>query len=226
MLRPQRPDPGRRRSRTTSGFAAVLERAALPEGQAGPAVDVHGRHRRDGLRDAPGAVPGARGPAVPPRRRGGRLAVRARRRSARSSARVELGLDRPGPPARTRDPVSVTVWGAAIAAFGLVGSNLGLALAFLAIAGGADVISAVFRNTVQQTHRARRSARSARRRSTSSSSPADRASATSKAGRSRACSRRRSPSCPADCCASSGVGVIAPAVPRFARWRVGDSAPD
>ncbi len=46
--------------------------------------------------------------------------------------------------------VSVVVWGAAITAFGLVGANLGLALAFLAIAGGADVISAVFRNTVQQ----------------------------------------------------------------------------
>ncbi len=46
--------------------------------------------------------------------------------------------------------ISVVVWGAAIAAFGLVGGNLGLALFFLAIAGGADVISAVFRNTVQQ----------------------------------------------------------------------------
>ena len=46
--------------------------------------------------------------------------------------------------------ISVLVWGAAIAAFGLVGGNLGLALVFLAIAGGADVISAVFRNTVQQ----------------------------------------------------------------------------
>jgi len=37
--------------------------------------------------------------------------------------------------------VSVVVWGAAIAAFGLVGA---------AVAGGADVISAVFRNTLQQ----------------------------------------------------------------------------
>jgi MFS family permease len=46
--------------------------------------------------------------------------------------------------------VSVVIWGAAIAAFGLVGDNLGLALVFLAIAGGADVVSAVFRNTVQQ----------------------------------------------------------------------------
>jgi MFS family permease len=46
--------------------------------------------------------------------------------------------------------ISVVVWGAAIAAFGLVGANLELALVFLAIAGGADVISAVFRNTIQQ----------------------------------------------------------------------------
>jgi Transmembrane secretion effector len=46
--------------------------------------------------------------------------------------------------------IAVTLWGTAIAAFGLVGSNLGLALGFLALAGGADVISAVFRNTMQQ----------------------------------------------------------------------------
>jgi MFS family permease len=46
--------------------------------------------------------------------------------------------------------IAVVVWGAAITAFGLVGGNLGLGLVFLAIAGGADVISAVFRNTVQQ----------------------------------------------------------------------------
>jgi MFS family permease len=46
--------------------------------------------------------------------------------------------------------VAVTVWGAAIAAFGLVGGNLVLALGFLVVAGGADVISAVFRNATQQ----------------------------------------------------------------------------
>jgi hypothetical protein len=46
--------------------------------------------------------------------------------------------------------VAVVVWGAAIAAFGLVGDNLALALALLALAGAADVISAVFRNTLQQ----------------------------------------------------------------------------
>lgn len=44
---------------------------------------------------------------------------------------------------------AVIVWGGSIGAFGLVGS-LPLALALLAIAGGADVISAVFRNTILQ----------------------------------------------------------------------------
>ena len=45
---------------------------------------------------------------------------------------------------------AVVVWGAGIAAFGLVDSNLWLALFFLAVAGAADVISAVFRNTILQ----------------------------------------------------------------------------
>jgi MFS family permease len=47
--------------------------------------------------------------------------------------------------------VAVSVWGGAITAFGLVGRHLWLALGFLALAGGADVVSAVFRNTIQQT---------------------------------------------------------------------------
>jgi len=46
--------------------------------------------------------------------------------------------------------VSVTVWGAAVAAFGLSGDRLGLALLLLAVAGAADVVSAVFRATIQQ----------------------------------------------------------------------------
>lgn len=45
--------------------------------------------------------------------------------------------------------ISVVVWGAAIAAFGLV-PWLGAALVLLAVAGWADVISAVFRNTILQ----------------------------------------------------------------------------
>jgi MFS family permease len=46
--------------------------------------------------------------------------------------------------------VSVAVWGAAITAFGLAGDRLWIAMLMLAVAGGADVISAVFRTTVQQ----------------------------------------------------------------------------
>lgn len=46
--------------------------------------------------------------------------------------------------------VAVAVWGAGITAFGLSGNRLLLALVFLAIAGAADVISAVFRNTILQ----------------------------------------------------------------------------
>ncbi|MEO7804609.1 MAG: MFS transporter, partial [Actinomycetota bacterium] len=46
--------------------------------------------------------------------------------------------------------VSVVVWGLGIAGFGLVGDRLWLALIMLAIAGWADVISAVFRSTIFQ----------------------------------------------------------------------------
>jgi hypothetical protein len=46
---------------------------------------------------------------------------------------------------------AVAAWGAAIAAFGLVGSRLPLALVLLAIGGAADVISAIFRTTILQT---------------------------------------------------------------------------
>jgi MFS family permease len=45
---------------------------------------------------------------------------------------------------------AVVLWGAAIAAFGLSGALFWLALLFLAIAGAADVISAVFRSTILQ----------------------------------------------------------------------------
>ncbi len=45
---------------------------------------------------------------------------------------------------------AVVVWGAGITAFGLVGDDLRLALLLLAVAGAADVISAVFRSTILQ----------------------------------------------------------------------------
>jgi MFS family permease len=45
--------------------------------------------------------------------------------------------------------IAVLVWGASITAFGLVRS-LGLGLVCLAVAGWADVLSAIFRNTILQ----------------------------------------------------------------------------
>lgn len=45
---------------------------------------------------------------------------------------------------------AVVLWGAGITAFGLVGAHLWLGMFFLAVAGAADVISAVFRNTILQ----------------------------------------------------------------------------
>jgi MFS family permease len=46
--------------------------------------------------------------------------------------------------------IAVSIWGAGIVAFGLSGPHLWLAIAFLAVAGGADVISAVFRGAILQ----------------------------------------------------------------------------
>ena len=45
---------------------------------------------------------------------------------------------------------AVAIWGAAITAFGLSSAFFWLALLFLAVAGAADVISAVFRSTILQ----------------------------------------------------------------------------
>jgi len=46
--------------------------------------------------------------------------------------------------------VSIVVWGSAIALFGLTGS-LPLAVFWLAVAGAADMVSAVFRSSILQT---------------------------------------------------------------------------
>jgi len=45
---------------------------------------------------------------------------------------------------------AVVAWGAAIVGFGLSGANLIAALVFLALAGAADVVSAIFRSTILQ----------------------------------------------------------------------------
>jgi MFS family permease len=46
--------------------------------------------------------------------------------------------------------IAVALWSACIVGFGLAGANLWVALVFLALAGGADVISAVFRGSILQ----------------------------------------------------------------------------
>jgi len=46
--------------------------------------------------------------------------------------------------------VAIAVWGLAIAGFGLVGKTLWIGLPLLAAAGGADMVSAIFRSTVLQ----------------------------------------------------------------------------
>lgn len=47
---------------------------------------------------------------------------------------------------------AVAAWGAAIVGFGLAGGTLWIALTCLAVAGAADVVSAVFRGTILQTN--------------------------------------------------------------------------
>jgi MFS family permease len=117
--------------------------------------------------------------------------------------------------------VAVAMWGAAITAFGLVGDRLLLALALLALAGGADVVSAVFRATIQQT--------------TIPDELRGRLSAFNifvVAGGPRVgdfeggvVASIFSPEVSVvsgGLLCLAGVAVIAVAVPRFARWRVGD----
>ena len=117
--------------------------------------------------------------------------------------------------------LAVTVWGAAITAFGLVKTHFWLALVFLAIAGGADVISAVFRATIQQL-----------------TVPDDLRGRLAALNIFVVAGGPRLGDLEAGVVASiftpqisvvsggllciAGVGVITAAVPRFARWRVGD----
>ncbi len=118
---------------------------------------------------------------------------------------------------------AVTIWGLAVVGFGLSGTNLWLAFCFLAIAGAADVISAVFRSSSQQlivpdSLRGRLSA----------------LNILVVAGGARLgdfeAGVAGSLFSPFTAVVSGGVlclcgvGVIAAAVPKFARWQVGEPA--
>jgi hypothetical protein len=117
--------------------------------------------------------------------------------------------------------LAVTVWGAAIVAFGLVNTYLWVALVFLAVAGAADVVSAVFRNTIQQT--------------TVPDDLRGRLSAFNifvvaggprlgdfEAGVVATVFTPQASVVSGGLLCVLGVGVIAALVPRFARWKVGD----
>ncbi len=69
----------------------------LPQGPAGAPIDVPHRSHRNGVRDAPCAVPVPRGVAVPRRGAGDRAAV-LRARRGRARGRAHGGLGEPGPP--------------------------------------------------------------------------------------------------------------------------------
>ena len=122
--------------------------AQLLKGQAGVAGDIRRRPGRDGARHAAGAVPGSR-PGSLPRRRGHVGLLYAAPGSGALVGALLTGwvvaVKRQG----RAVIVAVGIWGGAIAAFGLV-PFLGAALGLLAVAGAADVVSAVFRGTILQ----------------------------------------------------------------------------
>lgn len=75
--------------------------------------------------------------------------------NAAPAAGAFMGSLLSGPVTRIRRPgrgvvVAVAGWGAAIAAFGLMTASFPLALVLLALAGAADVVSAVLRNAIVQ----------------------------------------------------------------------------
>src|SRR5262249_52893593 len=110
------------------------------------------RPERDGVRNAAGAFPRDGGDGVRRWRRDGRAGgCGAGGRGAARRAGQRLGGGGRGGGRRQGRAVifAVIVWGLAVTGFGLV-RWLPLALVLLAVAGWADVVSAVFRNTIVQ----------------------------------------------------------------------------
>ena len=141
LMRAVPPPPGAEAPVAAADHGGRPLRAQPPR----PAGHLRRRHRRHVLRHADGAVPGDRRQLR--RRRGARAAVRGAQRRLAARDRLQR-LDR-----RTCAATAAAIclaaagWGAAIVAFGLT-DNLPVALVFLAIAGGADMISGLFRSVM------------------------------------------------------------------------------
>jgi MFS family permease len=119
--------------------------------------------------------------------------------------------------------IAVAVWGASITLFGLAGNRLWLALVLLAMAGGADVISAVFRSSLQQISvpDALRGRISAFNILVVAGGPR---LGDFEAGVVASVFSPMASVVSGGLLCLGGVGVIACAVPRFARWKVGEPA--
>jgi MFS family permease len=116
---------------------------------------------------------------------------------------------------------AVMVWGAGIVGFGMSGVHLAPALLCLAVAGGADVISAVFRATVQQhiVPDALRGQLAAFNILVVAGGPRV---GDLEAGLVAAATTPTFSVVSGGLLCIAGVGVIAALVPRFAKWHVGD----
>ena len=198
MLHPQLPH--RVTEEMERGWSAVKEGLRYLRGKRDPAVDVHRRHRRDGVRHAAGAVPRARREQFG----GGPEAVGWLFSAVAFGALV--GALASGWVSRIRRQglavlLAVTLWGFGIIAFGLAGDRLVIAAR---VPRGRGRRGCHLRGLPLDDSAARRfrtSCAGGSCRSTSSSWPVARGSATSRPVWSRPRSRRRSRSSRAGCSA-------------------------
>ena len=144
-LRPLPPD----KAMVERGVPSGRHRTPVPPRRPAPAIDVRDRPRRDDLREPAGVDARDRRQQL---HRGPEVVGLLFAAPAAGALLVTLVS---GPLTRMRrqgDAVvwAVVAWGAAITAFGLSGDRLYAALFFLAVAGAADVVSAIFRSTILQ----------------------------------------------------------------------------
>ena len=127
---------------------AELDRRGLPlrAQQAGAARHLPRRLERHAVRHAERALPGLRGGARRRRRRRSASST-PRRTPARSSPRCSRAGSATCGARGSASASPPAVWGVAIAAFGLVDA-LWVALVMLAVAGAADYVSAILRESI------------------------------------------------------------------------------